>query len=326
MIKGNKKKERMSTDDLFYYTNDGKDVYEKYLGKVHKGVMKRPWGEDNHPSFGIFKAKGTWMWKDIAREESGNPIQFVQKLFGLSYVEAMDKILYDFELADKEVRADMVYNRQIRDDEEKDYSHISAKIQRFKNRHHQFWNCVEVNEDHCKKHNCFAVKELAINHKKYAIGEHEKVFVYLADDINKVKVYFPDREGGDRFRTNVPYRYLWDSHKIECCDKLVIHKSNKDKIVFSMLYPNNVITQNESIKVFDKNMVDRINQLSAEPWVFYGSDMDGVQKCKAITDTNSWKYINTPKALLPDINDVYSYVKKFGLKELETFCKTKELL
>jgi len=325
MIKGNKKLVLMSNEDLFYYTNGGKDIYQKYIKNLHRGSMKRPWGTDNHPSFGVYQAKdGVWMWKDIAKEESGNSVQFIQKLFNLEYKDAVEKIMSDFGLTDKEVLVDKVYEQQVIQD--KQYRKFSVKTMRFKERHHQFWNCVEVSEDWCKKKNCFAVKELAIDRVKVPIGEHERVFAYYAEDIDRVKVYFPDREQNGKFRTNVPYRHLWNINKVPCCDKMVIHKSNKDEIVFSLLFANNIVTQNESIKLFDQETVNRINSVSKEPWVFFGSDPDGVLKCTKITETTNWRYINTPKELLPSINDIYSFVKHYNLKELEKFCKKKGLL
>ena len=96
MIRG-RKKSQIDVDDLYYHTSDGKIIYETYLGsKIYKTAMKRPWGEDAHPSFGVWQAPdGLWMWKDIAREEVGNPIQFVQRLFNQSYNDAIAKIASD---------------------------------------------------------------------------------------------------------------------------------------------------------------------------------------------------------------------------------------
>jgi hypothetical protein len=323
MIEGNKKL-TISAEDLVYYTNGGREVYERYMGRLHKGAMKRPWGTDKHPSFTVFPYEDMWLWKDMATEEAGNPITFVQNLFGLSYKEALHKIAYDFNLTDKAVLADKVYT--IQKAEPKRYAHITAKIQKFQVRHHQFWNIVGVTEDWCKKFNCFAVKELAIDRVKYPISDKERVFVYYAKDISKVKVYFPDRQGADRFRTNVPFNYLWEFSNLHNCDKLVIHKSMKDLITFAQIFPCNISTQNESIKVFDEDVVSKINSITTEPWIFYGSDNDGVRKCTEVTNTNGWKYINTPKKDLPLVNDAYSYTKKYGLKQLEEFCKQKHLI
>lgn len=322
MIKG-KKIITIDADDLLYYTNGGRDVYEKYIGKVSK-IMKRPWGTDNHPSWGVFRSDGVWLWKDSATGECGTAIQAVQKLFNLTYRDAIAKIAFDFELTDKPVISDKVYEMQKY--EPKKYAHITAEVCRFKDYHHRFWNAAEVNEDWCKKNHCYATTRLYVNRRRVVINEKEPVFVYLADDIDKVKVYFPEREKGGRFKTNVPSTYLWNYHKLDRNDKTVIHKSNKDSIVFSLLHPHNLISQSEASEIFTEENMERINAISEETWLFYGSDEQGVKTSKTITSKTGWKYINTPANMLPDINDVYSYVKKHGLKELENFCKTKGLL
>lgn len=288
--------------------------------------MKRPWGRDEHPSWGVWQAlDGVWMWKDQASEEVGGPLQFVQRLFNLSYPEAIQKVCYDLGLDNKYVEAHQVYVE--RNKEPTEYVHITAKVMKFKERHHAFWNSVEVTEDWCKKFDCYAVEELYISRRRVVIGEYERVFVYLASDIDKVKVYFPDRESGARFRNNVPFSYLWQRHKIvDKCHKLVVHKSMKDLITFAQLHPHNIATQNESVKLFTPEVVSSINHAADEVWMFYGSDDDGVKKCTEVTAQNNWKYINTPNHMLPDINDVYSYVKQHGLKKLEQYCKSKNLM
>jgi hypothetical protein len=100
----------------------------------------------------------------------------------------------------------------------------------------------------------------------------------------------------------------------------------KDLIVTTLIQPCTIATQAEAVKIFDNETVKKINHISKRPFVWYGSDWDGVKKCKEITDTNKWRYINTPKHLLPEINDVYGYVKKFGIKQLEEFMKSKKVI
>jgi hypothetical protein len=131
MIKGNKII-TLDADDLLYYTDGGRQVYERYLGKVKK-VMKRPWGTDDHPSWGVFRSGDIWMWRDNATEEAGTAIQFVQRLFGLSYRDAITKIAFDFNLTDKEVISSRVYEMQ--EYEPTKYTHITAITQRFKKGH-----------------------------------------------------------------------------------------------------------------------------------------------------------------------------------------------
>ena len=107
---------------------------------------------------------------------------------------------------------------------------------------------------------------------------------------------------------------------------LIVDFVTMSLVTFSLLYPNNIATQNESTQLFTPSVVQSINDLSDDVWLFYGSDDDGVKKSRVVTSVNNWQYINTPSKLLPEVNDVYSFVKKFGLEALEEFCKSKNLL
>ena len=96
-------------------------------------------------------------------------------------------------------------------------------------------------------------------------------------------------------------------------------------IVTSVIRPCVIATQAEAIRIFNEETVSKINSITETPWVFYGSDKDGVEKCTSITNCNKWKYINTPKQYLPEVNDSYGYACKFGLEKLDKFMKEKGL-
>ena len=335
MIKGNKKQEFLKIEDILFATNGGYDIFQYYLGKVEK-QMSRPWGKtEKKMSWGVFPRGGVWFWKDQATEEGGSAIQFVEKYFGLTMQEAKDKICWDFGLkTGKEVNANPVKITWEKPEVvDKEYIPISFTTRPFSKREHEFWNLAEVTEEHCNKYNCFAVKDLAINRKKKWIGKDEIVFVFWCPEEDGAKIYFPEREKDQKFRNNVSYHHLWNYGKLENCDNLIVQKSVKDMIVTAVLTECVTATQAEAVKIFDTNTVEAINKISKTPWIWYGSDWDGVKKCKEITDTNGWKYINTPKALLPEVNDVYSFVRYHnfrnpgtGMKELEKFMKSKKLI
>lgn len=333
MVKGKQREDNLWPEDVYNKTDGGYDIFKYYLGTVGR-VMNRPWGrKEKHPSWGIFKREGVWYYKDQAVEESGTAIQFVQKYFNLDYREAMDKVMWDFGIGGTKVNATPVKITWDKPDEEEEYAQIDVITQPFKTKHHDFWNIAEVTEDHCKAMNCFAVKKLAINKKFIPLPGNEIVFAYYAPEVYSWKIYFPERDKGNRFRNNVPGDYLWNMANVAECDDLIVQKSNKDLIVTTMLTPCVTSTMNESVGIFDEKMVKSLNSKAKRIWIWYGSDDDGVQKCKKITGANKWKYINTPKFLLPDVNDTYSFVKMHnitrmgtGLQELEKFMKSKKLL
>lgn len=334
MVKGKIKKELPSVETILSRTTGGYDVFKYYLGNVSR-IMSRPWGrKEKHNSWGLFYKSNCWFYKDQANEEVGTCIHFVQKYFGLDYPDAIRKIAWDFGIEQgQKINATPVKITWDKPDIENDYCDINPITSRFEQRHHSFWNILEVNEDHCKKMNCFAIKKLAIKNRIVPIRSTEAVFGYWCEEEKGWKIYFPDRDKSKRFKNNVSGSYLWNYSNMKECDDLIVQKSNKDLIVTTMITPCVVATQNESVGIFDTEMVRKINKISKSPWIWYGSDPDGVTKCTKITGMNKWKYINTPKNMLPDVNDAAEFVKWHnlqkmgtGLRELENFMKSKKLI
>lgn len=334
MVKGNKVTEFIPLKEVLARTNGGYDIYMYYLGSVRR-IMSRPWGKkERNPSWGIYPFSGLYFWKDQATEETGNAITFVEKFFGLSFHEAMMKVCWDFGfIQEGGVRnASPVQITWEKPYGEEKYARIDWDSKPFEKGHHDFWNIAEVTEADCKAKNYYAVNDLAIKGKRVPIKKGEIVFAFHAPEEDSVKIYFPHRKEY-RFRNNISYHYLWNYSNVTECEDLIIQKSPKDLIVTSLVQPCVIATQNESVKVFDEETIERINKISKRPWVWYGSDDDGVKKCKEITDCNKWRYVNTPKNLLPAVNDTYSFVRMHnilhpgtGLRELENFMKLKKLI
>lgn len=327
MIKGKKQEEYLTVDEIHARTNGGYDIFKYYLGNVGR-IMQRPWGnKEKKLSWGLFVKNGIWFYKDQANEEVGNAFHFVEKYFGLTFSEARSKICFDFGFSKHGGRENSspVKITWDKPDVEKEYMDIGVIKKPFSRRDHEFWNSAEVSEEHCKNYNCFSVKRLAIDSKFVSLRRDELVFAYYSPEERGWKIYFPERPDA-KFKNNISGHYLWNYNKVGKCEDLIIQKSVKDLLVTTLITPCVIATQNESAGIFNEEMVGKINAITKTPWVWYGSDWDGVKKCKKITDTNKWRYINTPKNLLPDINDAYGFVKKFGIKAMEEFMKSKKLL
>lgn len=328
MIKGRLRQEMSTVEEVLSATNGGYDIFYHYLGKVGR-CMPRPWGKrETKSSWGVYPdlSQGVWFWKDHATEETGNALHFVQRYFSLTFIESIDKICYDFGLGGKYINAKPVVITWDKPDIERDYMDINFSYKPFEKQHHLFWNAAEVTEEHCRRMDCYAVKDLAINKRRINIREGEAVFAYYCPEEDAVKLYFPERSKDKKFRNNVSYHHLWNFENLTDCENLIVQKSVKDLIVTTLITPCVTATQAEAVKIFNEEVVGKINNISRTPWIWYGSDWDGVKKCKEITDTNGWRYINTPKDLLPEVNDTYGFVKKFGIRQLEEFMKLKGLI
>lgn len=321
---------RITSDDILAATNGGYDIYMYYEGCVKK-VMKRPWGNDNHPSFGIFPYTGQYMWKDAAKEDSGNAIKYVQLKFGLSLEEAKQKILYDFGLGGTQINANPVRVTWDKPNGEEEYAFISFDSMKFTKRHHLFWNIAGVSEEWCNKYECWAVKSAAINRKRVPIGKDEIVFAYYCPEEDAVKLYFPDRKES-RFRNNVSGTHLWNFSNLGECPILVGQKSMKDLIVTTLFTPCVFAVQSENVKLFidddgkPTEVTNMINAKAKSVFLSYGSDPDGKEKSIRISKALNWNWVNPPNKYLPETNDIYSLAANQGLNEVEKLFKQKKII
>lgn len=332
MIQGEVKQDNyINAEEVFRYTNLGYDVFRYYIGKVAR-LMDRPWpGErkESKPSWGINFYNGTWVWVDNARGESGNAITFVQRYFGgLTYPEALQQIANDFGIKGGRMHSKSTIVNWVAPtaEERKEYCHIAFTYKPWGKEHHKFWENTGVTEEHCLKYEVYAVKQAAINHRRVRIGTGEVVWCYYAPEEDSVKLYFPEREGSDRFRTNVSGGHLWNFSNLEQNpDTLYIQKSCKDMLVHLLHTPNVIATQSEKSRIFDPEinpeLFQKVNNKAKTKVIVFGSDKDGRKKSKDIVTLTGWSELYTPVDLLPEVNDLYGYAKKFGPKKTEEFLK-----
>ncbi len=314
-------------DYILSITNNGWDVFRVELGKfpVSK-AFSSPLRKDRSPSFTVFNKEGKWWWKDFSTGDAGDALKFVRLRYSLNGKEAIDKICQDLGISQttKEYKPLQIIEKAPEWNESE--VHIGFSDKKWTKEHHKFWEGTEVDEAHCRKYDTYAVKELAVNRRRVKIGEKEVVIAYYASDVDKVKIYFPERAKGHRFKGNVDGRYLWNLHGIEKCDKLIVIKSMKDLLCTTVMFPCVIATQNESAAIFTEDVVDKIYILSKNIWVAYGSDKQGVEQSTLLSEKYNWKWVNPDNKLLPDINDAYSLIKAKGIDAWRECLRKKRIL
>lgn len=326
MIGGTIKPTHLSVEEILQQTSGGYDIFMLYEGRV-KPSMKRPWGRDDSPSWGIFLYNGLWFWKDLATEESGTAVEYVKRKFGLTLKQAKERICWDFNLNGGRNIVTKVVQWQAPETEEKEYIHLEFTPQPFQKKHHEFWNKAGVSEPHCNKYECWAVKDYTRGNRKIRIPEEEIVFGYYEPTTQSCKLYFPMRKGQNRFRTNTPYHTLWNAHNMEAeQERLLINKSNKDMIVAALFLPEVVCTTSEAVKIFNDEVVESISIISDNVFVGYGSDEDGRAKSAKLHTLFGYKELYPDESLLPQINDFYSLACNKGVEAVEQLFKQKELI
>jgi hypothetical protein len=75
-------------------------IYKYYCPKLKLGsAVTSPLRKDNNPSFGLYYSKsGKLKYNDFASQDRGDVYEFVQRLFNISFNDALHKINIDFNL------------------------------------------------------------------------------------------------------------------------------------------------------------------------------------------------------------------------------------
>ena len=336
MSRSNPTKEIITAEDIMFSTNNGLDVFEREIGSIGNKNISSPFRGDSNPSFRVKQSRssGIWFFNDFGSGEKGSCITFIEKLYGLTFREAIDKIAWEFKISDKEiVKQRAIIQPEIKTIKDNKPILYEFEEMSFTKQQHQYWNAGELTEDFLNANNVFAASKIGINKKVIKVPDDEMCFVYVPDDENEKglkilrigKCVAPQ----DKWRTNIPNSYLWNFKKYNESEfskfQLWVLKSRKDELVLNLLGIDTISTQSENAEILDNNM-ERILPLAQDIVISYGSDADGVKKCKEVQKKHNTLYYNTPKSVLSVANDPFSYVANFGLRALEKHIKSKHLL
>ena len=336
MSRSNPSKEMITAEDVMLATSNGLDVFEREIGTIGNKNISSPFRSDSNPSFRVKQSRssGIWFYKDFGSEETGSCITFIETLYGLTFREAIDKIAWDFGINDKEIIAKRAaIQPEIKMVKENKPILYEFEEMSFNKQHHAYWNAGELTETFLNANNVFAASKIAVNKKVIKVPDNEMCFVYVPDDNNEKglkilrigKTVLPQ----DKWRTNIPNSYLWNFKKYNESEfskfQLWVLKSRKDELVLNLLGIDTISTQSENAEILDSNM-ERILPLAQDIVISYGSDADGVKKCKYVQKKHNTLYYNTPRSVLSVANDQFSFVANFGLRALENHIKSKHLL
>jgi len=292
------------------------DVYNKELNlnSVNKALC--PFHNEKSPSFSVFQANdGNWLYKCFGCGVTGNIWTFLMKKYNFTYQEAVEYVKQgNFSNVAFKISS---YN-SIKKESEVEFNDIP-----FTKKHHQYWNSYELSEEFVKSKYVYACDKYAINRKVKKVPNDRILFVYFAPDIEQCKFLFLGEKvtKEEKWRSyNIPNTYLWGYSELEntTCDKLFVTKSYKDQLVLNYLDYCAISTQNEDAQIMLKSgNVDKINKISKEIYVGFGSDEQGKNESIKITQATGWYWVNTPNYTLKyGINDFAEYAKEFGINTL----------
>ena len=309
---------RLSSDEVFELSDNGRMVFEYELGKIPHKNISSPFRKDSNPSFSVKLSKnGIWVYTDYGTGEYGDAIQFIERVYGINFGEAIEKICRDLNIKP----SDRIFYKQEKKTPvviEQEPTLIEFSDKPFTKLHKQYFNKYELPERFLRKKNVFAVKDLAINKRKFQMEKNWFAFAYWAEDINKCKILLLGENTPWKWRNTTPNEYLWDFPEHEV-DTLFICKSKKDDLCMEYHFGvNTCSTQNESALILLDNNYERLEKIAKRKILTYGSDFQGWHESLMITEYTGWNYFNTDNYVLKyGITDPADFIAEIGPEPLK---------
>lgn len=306
------------------------DVVNKYTVLSQKGNKYTglcPFHEEKSPSFYI---TGN-LYKCFGCGKGGTGVvSFIMNKENLSFIDTL-KFLSKPEFIINTNK--IIINKQIIN---KDPILYEFEDMPFTKKHHLYWNKGGLTEQFVKDEgDIYAVKKYAINKSVKYPKLDELMFGYLYKDqygneTNQVKLLTigPNVSKLDKWRTNVPNDKLWYLYKIKQNTNVFISKSNKDALVNMNCGIMSIATQSENDVILSKNIPFlKENYPNNEFIINFGTDQQGKECSIKVSKEYNLKWFNTPNGvLINDVNDSFSYVSTFGMKNYINLLKNKNYI
>ncbi len=159
--------EILTKDEILKYITQ-EEIYKYYIdtsGPTSK--MSSPLRVDNVPSFGLYYHKngsGTLMFNDLATKDSGDCVVLVSILYGLTYREALLKIVADFNLSDFKISAERVLRAKApKKIIQKVPIKIGIKSRNWKKHDAKFWSSFGIHKKTLTKFNVIPIEYVFYN-------------------------------------------------------------------------------------------------------------------------------------------------------------------
>jgi CHC2 zinc finger len=306
------------------------DIYHMYLGEFKLNtVMKSPFHRDRHPSFSIgTSTSGRLYWRDYSADEKGGAVDMVQKMYNLTYSQALQKICSDFGLL---VADGLQYRRiissYVQPVIEKHDTLIHVKAGKWTKKALEYWSAYGIDQQQLEREEIYNVDEWYLNRMRQEKKPGENVFAYrFPGDL--FKLYMPDRTRDEgRWKTNVPCATVEGLDRLNKSPKVLVAKSRKDRVVLQQIVPYTVLSvQNEGISAWTDEFRQRLQ--GKEVIICYDADEPGVRNCKKICDAYGYRYVNTPRHLISaGVKDPSDWYKHEGSNEaLKRFMQEKNVI
>lgn len=297
--------DKVSEDHIFsYYFGD-----HIQSGKLYRSKLR----SDKNPTCSFYKNRNKQLkYHDFATGDNFDCFQYVMKLYGQTFHQALIQIVNDFNLdpLNQSSKSQPVQKYTVQVEERRE-TLIQIKPKAFSEQELKWWKGFGVTEKTLKKYKVFSCDSIFLNGDYFSSSSPRvPIYGYYCGKKNGQelwRIYFPSKRSF-RFLSNVGKSYIQGAKQLpKTGDVLLITKSQKDvMLAYELGIP--AIAPCSEVLFLSNKQIQHLKKRFKTIVVCYDTDITGIHNLKQI------------KVKHPDLHTFF-IPRKYGVKDISDFFK-----
>ena len=296
----------ISKENILSLTNQGLDVFRHsidfsfQIGKAFSSPLRK----DRHPSFSIFqeRSSGVYLFKDFADDSiKGDAIRFIELLYNIPFIEALDKINRELSLQlgkERQVKKPVQIKQLELIPEEWNESNLS------------YFSQYRITKEVLVKFAVKPLKSIKYSNNAEAIKATKSNPQYLYSSDWGGKIYRPNCTSRFQYIGSKPKEYIFGYDKLPDTGlELIITGGEKDVLTFRSLGLW-AICLNSETAVVDEGLLEKIRKRFKYILVCYDTDRTGIKAAENLAKKNSLINLVLPLNGSKKEKDISDFVRK----------------
>ena len=265
---------------------------------------------DNRPSFSLYqydKDPEIVLFTDFGSGDKGNAVQFVSKLFNISIMDAIRKIIKDISIDGNP--------GFISETETRNPITITVKSREWEQHDVKYWNEYGISTDFLTVVNCKPVAYYFINKNVFKASKYAYGFREYKDYRITWKIYQPFNKEFKFISNHTSSTHQGYTILPQTGEKLIITKSYKDVYCLLQAFVINAVGVQGEYVVMKPKVVEEYKSRFKRIYTLFDNDDAGKRLADIYFKLFKIKPLFIPDKFYP-IKDISDYYKTFGKKDI----------
>lgn len=302
-----------SLDDIKKYVTE-LDILQNYFPDIRylPITINSPLREDIHPSFSIFNIDDKILYKDFSTGESGDIYTLLSKIWGISFIDTLDKISKELNIEKKAINTTKTNNKNIRI---KSNSKLLCKIRDWKDYDIKYWESYGVTLQWLKWAEVYPISHIIIDkdNRRYVFKAAKLAYTFVERKEGNIthKIYQPleDRKRKWYSKHDKSVVSLWTKIPLYG-DKVVICSSLKDALALSCNTGIPALAVQGEAYGMSNTAINELKRRYKKQYILLDNDEYGIKDAIKLSERTGFKNIVLPQ--FKGGKDISDYFKIFG--------------